>query len=85
MIDDECGAVGGMRIGRGDLSTQRKPTPVPLCSPQIPHNLTRGPPRWEAGDLPPELWHGPLYSVTVEQSSSIQYFPGVLYGAVCIP
>jgi hypothetical protein len=27
MIDDECGAVGGMRIG--------KPTP-----PQIPHDLT---------------------------------------------
>jgi hypothetical protein len=40
MIDyDECGAVG-MRIGRGNRSTQRKPAPVPLCPPQIPHNLT---------------------------------------------
>jgi hypothetical protein len=26
--DDECGAVGGMRIGRGNRSTRRKPVPV---------------------------------------------------------
>jgi hypothetical protein len=36
--DDECGTVGGMRIGRGNRSTRRKPAPVPLCSPQIPHD-----------------------------------------------
>jgi hypothetical protein len=29
----ECGAVGG-------LSTRRNPVPVPLCPPQIPHDLT---------------------------------------------
>jgi hypothetical protein len=40
IIDDECGAVGGMRIGRGNRSTRRKPAPVPLCPPQIPHYLT---------------------------------------------
>jgi hypothetical protein len=40
MIDDECGAFGGMRIGRGKGSVRRKPTPVPLCPPQIPHDLT---------------------------------------------
>jgi hypothetical protein len=40
MIDDECGAVGGMRIGRGNRSTRRKPTLVPLCPPQMPHDLT---------------------------------------------
>jgi hypothetical protein len=42
MIDDndDYGAVGGMRIGRGNRSTRRKPTPVPLCPPQIPHDLT---------------------------------------------
>jgi hypothetical protein len=40
MIDDECGAVGGMRIGRGNRSTRRKPASVPLCPPQIPHDLT---------------------------------------------
>jgi hypothetical protein len=39
--DDECGAVGGMRIGRGNRSTRRKPAPVPLCPPQIPYNQTR--------------------------------------------
>jgi hypothetical protein len=38
--DDECGVVGGMRIGRGNRSTRRKPAPVPLCPPQIPHDLT---------------------------------------------
>jgi hypothetical protein len=31
--DDECGAVGGMRIGRGNRSTRRKLPPVPLCPP----------------------------------------------------
>jgi hypothetical protein len=40
MIDDDYGAVGGMRIGRGNRSTRRKPVPVPLCPPQIPHDLT---------------------------------------------
>jgi hypothetical protein len=30
------GEIGGM-IGRGNLSTQRKPAPVPLCPPQTPH------------------------------------------------
>jgi hypothetical protein len=40
MIDDEFGVVGGMRIGRGNRSTRRKPAPVPLWPPQIPHDLT---------------------------------------------
>jgi hypothetical protein len=34
------GAVGGMRNGRGNRSTRRKPAPVPLCPQQIPHDLT---------------------------------------------
>jgi hypothetical protein len=46
---DECGAVGGMRIGRGNRSTRRNPVPVPLCPPQIPHELTWGGTR-AAGD-----------------------------------
>jgi hypothetical protein len=42
MIDDgDCGIIGGMKIGRGNWSTQRKPAPVPLCPPQIPHDLTQ--------------------------------------------
>jgi hypothetical protein len=40
MIDDECGVVGGMRIGNENRSTLRKPAPMPLCPPQTPHYLT---------------------------------------------
>jgi hypothetical protein len=42
MIDDdeECGAVGGMRIGGGNRNTSKKTAPVPLYSPQTPHDLT---------------------------------------------
>jgi hypothetical protein len=39
--DRDCGAIGGMKIGRGNRSTQRKPTPVPLYRAQILHDLTR--------------------------------------------
>jgi hypothetical protein len=42
MIDeDDCGGIGGIKIGRGNLSTRRKPAPAPLCPPQIPHDQTR--------------------------------------------
>jgi hypothetical protein len=42
MVDnDERGAIGGMRIGRGNRSTRRKLAPVPLCPPQIPHDLSQ--------------------------------------------
>jgi hypothetical protein len=38
-IDDgDCGAIGGVKIGRGNRSTRRKPTTAPLCQPQIPHD-----------------------------------------------
>jgi hypothetical protein len=40
MIDDECGVVSGMRIGKGNRSTRRKPAPAPLFPPQILHDLT---------------------------------------------
>jgi hypothetical protein len=40
MIGDECGAVDGMKIGRGNQNARRKPAPAPLCPPQIPHYLT---------------------------------------------
>jgi hypothetical protein len=59
--DYDEGEIGGMMIGRGNRSTRRKPAPVPLCPPQTPHVLPRreiGPPRWEASDLPLELWYG---------------------------
>jgi hypothetical protein len=35
------GAIGGMKTGRGNRSTRRKPTPTPLCPPQNPTWQTR--------------------------------------------
>jgi hypothetical protein len=43
--DDECGAVGGIITGRENWSTRGKPAPVPLCPPQIPHDLGSNPGR----------------------------------------
>jgi hypothetical protein len=55
MLDEgDCGAIGGMKIGRGNRSTRRKPVPAPPCPPQNPHmtrpELEPGPPWWEASD-----------------------------------
>jgi hypothetical protein len=36
-VDYDDGKIGGMMIGRGNRSTRRKPAPVPLCPPKIPH------------------------------------------------
>jgi hypothetical protein len=42
MIDEgDCGAIGGMKIGRGNRSTRRKPAPAPLWPPQIWHDHGR--------------------------------------------
>jgi hypothetical protein len=50
MIDDgDCGAIDGMKIGKENRSTWRKPDPAPLCPPQIPHDQTRA--RTRAADL----------------------------------
>jgi hypothetical protein len=41
-IDEgDCGRIGGMKIGRGNRSTRRKPAPAPFCPPQIPLDQTR--------------------------------------------
>jgi hypothetical protein len=43
MIDDgDCGAIGGLKIGRETRSTLRKPAPAAHCPPQIQHDLTPG-------------------------------------------
>jgi hypothetical protein len=42
MIDEgDCGAIVGMKIGRGNRNTRRKPAPASLCPPQIPQDQTR--------------------------------------------
>jgi hypothetical protein len=38
--DDEYRTFDIMRVGKGNRSTRRKPTPVPLFPQQIPHDLT---------------------------------------------
>jgi hypothetical protein len=51
--DCDDGEFGGMKIGRGNRRTRRKPGPAPPCPPQIPLarlGLEPGPPRWEASD-----------------------------------
>jgi hypothetical protein len=41
VIDDgDCGAIGGMRIGRGNRSTRRKLVLALLCPTQMPLDLT---------------------------------------------
>jgi hypothetical protein len=39
------GAVSAKRMGMGNRSSRRKPATVPLCSPQIPHDVGSNPGR----------------------------------------
>jgi hypothetical protein len=39
--DCEDGELCGMKIGKGNRDTRRKPAPAPLCSPQILFDQTR--------------------------------------------
>jgi hypothetical protein len=42
MIEDgDCGAISGIKIGRGNQSTRRQPAPAPICPSQIPGDHTR--------------------------------------------
>jgi hypothetical protein len=43
--DYDDGEFGGMKFGRGNRSTQRKPAPAPLCPPQIQLDQNRAPTR----------------------------------------
>jgi hypothetical protein len=64
--DDDCGAIGGMWIGRRNRRTLRKPAPVPLCPPQIPHDMNQSQIRDAAvvsQRLTAELWHGPNFNI----------------------
>jgi hypothetical protein len=51
--DYDDGEIGGMIIGRGNRSTQRKSAPLPIFPPQTLHALPGrepGPPRCKASD-----------------------------------
>jgi hypothetical protein len=39
---NEYVAVGGVKTGKENWGVERKPTPMPLCLPQMPGNLTFG-------------------------------------------
>jgi hypothetical protein len=53
-IYDECWAVGGMRIGRGNWNTLRTASPVPICPPANSTGVERGPRPYEVSDSLPE-------------------------------
>jgi hypothetical protein len=58
---NESGAISGMRIGRGNWTTQRIPTTVPFRPSQIPHDILGiepRKPRLGPGDWTPEVWCG---------------------------
>jgi hypothetical protein len=53
LMTDDCRATGGMRIGRGNRSTRRKPCPsvtLSTINSTTWSGLEPGPSRWEAGD-----------------------------------
>jgi hypothetical protein len=60
--DYDDGEIGGMMIGRGDRSTRRKPTSVPLCPPKTPTCCPDANPGRRGGkpatSQPLELRHG---------------------------
>jgi hypothetical protein len=39
---NECGAVGGMRIGRGNRNTRRKPVPIVHCNSACDGSCVQG-------------------------------------------
>jgi hypothetical protein len=69
--DDECGEVGGMRIGTVNQSTLRRPAPLLLCPPQIPYVLTWTLTRTaaEGSHLLSGLWHGRYYRLKNDQGT----------------
>jgi hypothetical protein len=93
MIDDECGAVGGMWIGRGNRITRGKPAPLPFCSPQIPYDLTSAWTRaatvvsrrltaWAMARSLPISMQSYLFSATTPLSRNLSWFSSLLQNAV---
>jgi hypothetical protein len=70
--DYDNGEIGGM-IGRGNRSTRRKPTPVPLCPPQTPRAARTRTRAAAVGSqrLTAELRHGRLKFKSIWRKSSL--------------
>jgi hypothetical protein len=69
--DDERGTVSGMRIGRGKRSTRRKPVPMPLFPPQIPHELGSNPDRCGGKRATNRLGYGTTSGGATENNEQI--------------
>ena len=66
--DYDDGEFGGMKIGKGNLTTRREPTPTPLCPLQISLDQTRARTRAAAvGSQPLTAWAmaRPILEMTV--------------------
>jgi hypothetical protein len=71
MMINGCGAVGGTRIGRGIRSTRRKSAPMPLCPPQIPHDLGSNPGRSSGKPATNRLSYGGSYYSLFDYSGDL--------------
>jgi hypothetical protein len=69
--DDECGAVGEMRIGRRNRSTRRKPTPVPFYTPQIPYYSGSNPGRRGGKPATNRLSYGTALHTEFDETPSV--------------
>jgi hypothetical protein len=56
MVHDVSGAIGGIRVDRGNLGTRRGTAPVPHFPPQIPHKLTQAGTQAEVGSQRLTAW-----------------------------
>jgi hypothetical protein len=72
--DDECGAVSGMRIGRGNQSTRSEPAPLLLSLPQVPHDDLGSNPGCHGGK--PATNHLSFHTQYIQ--STMQLFPLLL-------
>jgi hypothetical protein len=54
----ECGAVGGIRIGRGNRRIMRDFIPMPICPPQVPQAAVVGSRRLMAIAMPRSCCRG---------------------------
>jgi hypothetical protein len=59
--DDEYGPVGGIRTGRGNRSTRRKPSSVPIFPQNISHDWTWNPHRRGKKPATNHLSYGTIY------------------------
>jgi hypothetical protein len=74
MIDDgDCGAIGGMKIGKPKYSKKTCPSSTLSTTNPTLQDLGSNPGflGWETSDLPPELWLGPSPGVNCNELESM--------------